>query len=589
MSKTESKSGDKKNNGMSMLRTTFTRFKWIFGYGKKHVPGIAIYTLMGMSGAFAAILSSLVSRDLVDIVTGHKTGTLIKTFAMLIGLQLLIVTVNNLSSYINVVISTKIENAVKADIYDQIMITDWESLSKYHSGNIVSRWSGDATSVASGLLSTIPNYIIYLFRFGMALYMVLSQDPTFALFALGSVPLSYFVSRRNLKRIGKTNLKAIEVNAKMSSFTQDSFSNIQNVKALDMIKLYSKQLRSYQKDSRDSRLRFQRTTIINSILLTVVSQIVTYSTYGWGVYRVWDGAISYGSMTMFIALSQSLSGTAQGLISLVPATIGVANSAGRVMEIVELPKEDYSDDAAVAAFLDKHRGHGVGISIQNVDFAYMNGNRVMDAVSFEAGPREVVGLVGPSGEGKTTTLRLLLAIINAKAGKAFLKAADSEETMNITAATRQLFAYVPQGNTMFASTIAENMRNVKEDATDEEIVEALKMACAWDFVEKLPEGINTELKERGGGLSEGQSQRLAIARALIKRSPILLLDEATSALDMDTERRVLDNIMQSDYPRTIVVTTHRPEVMDICDKVYVINNRELTLKNTEKQEEADEQ
>lgn len=565
-----------KNTFKEKIQSYIERFKWIYVYGKRHSLSIVVYTLLGLTATVVGLAGGLVSRDLVDIITGHRAGELIKTFAMMIGFQIMSILINNVSSYISTAISLKVENDIKADIYEKIMITDWESISQYHSGNIISRWAGDSASVANGVLNTFPNIIIQIFRFVSSLLLVIKYDWTFAIFVVVSVPLSFFVSRKNMERYRSINMENLEVSAKASAFSQDSFSNLQNVKALDMIKLYRKKLTEIQKETVDIRLKSQRTAIINSLILVCVSQLVTYSTYGWGVYRVWSGAISYGTMTMFLTLSQTLSGTAQSLLGVIPTTIGLANAAQRIIDIVELPKEDYSNEETLRELVEKHGDKGVGIKVEDVSFSYMSGTEVFDKVFFRANPRETVGLIGPSGEGKTTMLRLLLAIINPVNGKAFITADGNQEA--ITAAARQFIAYVPQGNTMFPGTIADNMRNVKEDATDEEIEEALKLACAWDFVSKLPEGINTEMKERGGGFSEGQAQRLSIARALIKRAPVLLLDEATSALDIETEKKVLANIAGAEYPRTCIVTTHRQEVMDACDRIYSINERVMKPK-----------
>ena len=297
-----------------------------------------------------------------------------------------------------------------------------------------------------------------------------------------------------------------------------------------------------------------------------------------GIYRVWSNAISYGTMTMFLSLSGTLTSSVNSLVSLIPSAISLTISAGRLMDIVKMPQEDYSQDTLVQSFEKQHKAEGIGLNMQNLSYTYHNGTSVFADASIEAYPHEIAALAGPSGEGKTTMLRLILSLLTPQEGSFHVCAgADHEQIIPMSPSTRKLFSYVPQGNTMFSGTIAENMRNVKPDATDEEIIEALQLACAWDFVEKLPEGIESTVKERGGGFSEGQAQRLSIAHALLRKSPILLLDEATSAPDVAAERKVLRNIMQDTYPRTCIVTTHRPTVLNICTRVYAIRDKKCQV------------
>ena len=256
------------------------------------------------------------------------------------------------------------------------------------------------------------------------------------------------------------------------------------------------------------------------------------------------------------------------------------------MDILGMPREDYSDYQKVEDFYQRNRDVGLSLAIRDMDYAYYNGNQVFEKTDFSARPHEIVALVGPSGEGKTTLLRIILALLEPQRGSLEIYGEGREkDRVGYSPSVRQLFSYVPQGNTMFSGTVAENMRNVKPEATEEEIVECLKVACAWEFIEKLPEGINSKIGERGGGFSEGQAQRLSIARALMKKSPILLMDEATSALDGETERRILHNIMRDEYPRTCIVTTHRTSVLTICHRVYAIRDRRCQVLSQEEIEE----
>ena len=564
------------------LRKMWAQSRWILQYGRRYWKAMVLYTLLGIAGSGVSLISSLISKDLVDIITGHQTGKLLATFAAMIGFSLANILVSQASGYASTFINLKVDSEIKNDIFAKMLVTDWEPLTAYHTGDLVTRWSSDASNISSGILNWIPNLIIYTFRFVSALAVVLYYDPTFALFALLGIPFSALLSRPLLRRMRNNNQKSAAMNAKMYGFNQEAFSNIQTIKAFDLIRFYTDRLKSLQTEYIRMRLDFQKMSILTSVLMSIIGFIVSYSCYSWGIYRVWSNAISYGTMTMFLSLSGTLTSSVNSLTSLIPTAISLTISAGRLMDIVEMPQEDYSQDSAVEKFGKQHRQEGIGLIMKDLDYTYRTGTNVFSGASMEAYPHEIVALVGPSGEGKTTMLRLILSLLKPQKGSFHICAGHNEkEQLAMSPSTRKLFSYVPQGNTMFSGTIAENLRNVKPDATDEEIIEALKLACAWEFVEKLPDRIESEVKERGGGFSEGQAQRLSIARALLRKSPILLLDEATSALDVATERKVLKNIMQDTYPRTCIVTTHRPTVLNICSRVYAIRDKQCEVLDEE--------
>ncbi len=561
------------------LKEMWSQSIWIYQYAKHYWLAMLFYTVLGLTGTIVSLVSSLVSRDLVNIITGHQTGKVIGTFCAMIGLNIGVTFVNQISGYFSNKISLKVDADVKADIFSKILVTDWESLTNYHTGDLLTRWSSDASNISSGVLNFIPNLIIYIFRFISAFAVVVYHDASFAVFAFLGMPVSLILSKTLMKRMVNNNKRSAQMGARMSGFNQETFSNIQIIKAFDLIGLYIQRLKQLQEEYINMKLDFQKMSIGTSLLLSTVGLLVSYASYGWGIYRVWSGAIDYGTMTMFLSLSGTLTSTLHNLTSLVPTAIGMTTSAGRLMDIVEMPREDYSADDETLQFARRHKTHGISLNLSDIKYEYKNGNLVFDGASMEAHPHEIVALVGPSGEGKTTMLRLILSIIQAQEGNAVCE--SEGETLLLSPSTRKLFSYVPQGNTMLSGTIAENMRNVKEDAADEDIIEALKLACAWDFVKKLPDGIYSEIKERGGGFSEGQSQRLSIARALLRKSPILLLDEATSALDVATERKLLKNIMNDKYARTCIVTTHRPTVLGVCSRVYKISDRKCMILNKE--------
>jgi ABC-type bacteriocin/lantibiotic exporter with double-glycine peptidase domain len=276
---------------------------------------------------------------------------------------------------------------------------------------------------------------------------------------------------------------------------------------------------------------------------------------------------------MFLQMASSLSSTFSSLVQTVPSAINAATCAGRLIEISDLKKEEVKDEKQ-AAHLKKEKKDGISLCLKKVDRSYQEGKQVIHQADLFAKAGEITALIGPSGEGKTTLLRLMLGLLHETSGEAWMEGADGTRCA-LSPASRELISYVPQGNTIFAGTIEENLKMVKADATEEELWESLRLGCAREFVEALPDGIHTYVGENGTGLSEGQAQRLAIARALLKDAPILILDEATSALDLETEANVLDHILHQNRMRTCIVTTHRESILPMSHHIYRITERRV--------------
>lgn len=346
---------------------------------------------------------------------------------------------------------------------------------------------------------------------------------------------------------------------------------MQLIKSFGILDVYSRKLRQLQKRQKTASLKFKKFSVLTSSTMALVGMVVGGLCFFWSVYRLWKGHITFGEMTMFLQLSGVLSGAFRALVGMAPVTISAATAAERVMEVTSLPKEEFLHDAEVQQML---RNGYCRIKLDHVDFSYTPEFPVLKNVSMEVQPGQVIGIVGASGEGKTTLLRILLGVVDVSGGSVTV---DGEDLcIPVSPSTRKLFSYVPQENTMFSGTIEENLRIMAPDATEEAIWEALEIACAAEFVRDL--GLDSTLGERGNGLSQGQIQRLAIARALLSPAPILLLDEATSALDMDTGSRILKNIVSGPKNRTCIITTHRLSVMDACGQVYEIVNGEMIPK-----------
>lgn len=555
------------------IKEMWEEFKWMFSYGKNYKKEIIFYTLLGLFSTVMSLISSVASKELIDIVTGHKTSKALTMAILMVSMSLFSLFFGQLMSRITLKINIRIQNEIQADIFDKIIKVNWMDLTKYHSGDLLNRFGSDVGTVAGSAIGWVPDLIISFFNFVATLSLILYYDPTMLLLTLINTPVMLLSSKLLMSKMRKYNMKVKEMNSEMMAFQSETFSNIDSIKSFGLVDLFSRKLKKYQNKFKKVSLDFNLFSIKTNTILSLIGMCINFSFYGWAVYRLWSGAITYGEMTFFLQQSGRMSGVFSSLIGIIPSTINSTISAKRLMEIINLPKEE--ENVETMNHLEKVQNNGFSLSLEDVYFSYVEDKKVLVSSSMEAKPGEIIALVGPSGEGKTTMIRMFLGLITPNEGNAILKDCDGNR-YPLSISTRHLFSYVPQGNTLFSGTIADNMRMVKEDATDEEIIQALKTACAYEFVEKLDQGINSEIGARGRGLSEGQCQRISIARAILRDAPILLLDEATSALDVVTERKVLHNIIVNHPNKTCVVTTHRPSVLNLCQRVYRVMNTELT-------------
>lgn len=552
-------------------------WKWIFSYSARYKGAIAFYIFLGVFSTSLGLVSSVASKYLIDIITGYQTSKLMIMLVIMVGSSLFSLLFDSVIGRISTKLSIDINNDIQADIFDKIVDADWMAINGYSNGDILNRFNGDIGTVSGNAISWLPTIIIAIYKFVATFVVILHYDVVMAIISFISAPFMLLISRFVIKKQREYSKKVREMSSQLMTFEVETFYNFDTIKSFGVAPYYSKKMRWWQQKYKDISLKYNMFSIKTNIFLSILGMLVQFVAFGYCLFRLWTHDISYGTMTLFLQQRSNLSGAFNNVISIIPSFLNSSVSAHRIRELVELPKEVHIPESNE---LDRYADQGFAVQMEEVNFSYVEGKRVITDSSFQACPGEIIALVGPSGEGKTTMIRLILGLIRPEQGKVVIRTSGGME-IKMNAETRHLFAYVPQGNTILSGTIAENMRIVKEDASDEEIIEALKTACAWEFVEKMPDTINAKIGERGRGFSEGQAQRIAIARAILRDAPILLLDEATSALDVTTERKVLRNIIQQNPTKVCIVTTHRPSVLNMCQRVYRVMETQVKELNEE--------
>ena len=547
------------------LKATLQDWKWILSFTRSHWLGVVGLTLLGLFSSALTLCSGIITKNLLDSILTMNTDRLLPMALLMVLSAMLGVVFQSFSARYSARLSTAMHHEVQRHAFDRLIHSDWMAVRRYSTGDLLTRFSGDIGTVAGCAMTFLPNLIVQLFTVLSTFGMICYYDPMMALICLVSTPALFLASRSLLRRQRDYNRRLRETTSGMAAFQSETFRNIDTLKGFGIEDAVSGQLLQWQDKNRDVILEHNRFTVQTHALLTTLTTLVQYAAMGYCIFRLWQGKMILSTMTFFLQQRGALQAAFSSLIGQIPRLLSGSVAAERIRELTDLPRDPDPTDEIPTPWCR--------IRLDNVSAAYEDGVKVLDGISLEAGPGEIVALVGPSGEGKTTLLRLLLGLMQPKSGTMELTDARGEKhTLGVQ--TRRYFSYVPQGNTLLAGTIAENLRLVNPDATDQELIAALEGACAWDFVAQMPGTIHAKLGEGGLGLSEGQAQRIAIARALMRKAPAMLLDEITSALDMETEQRVLTYLMNLGV--TCIVSTHRPSVLTMCTRAYRVEDGRIT-------------
>lgn len=545
------------------LTEVWQDWKWIFSFSRRRWLSILLYTLFGICSSAIALAAGVASKYLIDCIVAFDRERLMPLAFLMVLSGALSVGLRSLTSRYSAKLGIAMRNDVQATVFDNLLSSRWMEIRQFPTGDLLNRFAADVDTVANCAVSWLPNVIIQLFTVFATLGVVMYYDPVMALIAFASTPVLIFASRRLLRRQRSFNQQLRAVSSGMSTFEEETFRNIDTLKSFGVEEEMSEKLRFWQANHRKIALKYNKFSIQTNLLLTTLGTAVQYLALAYCLWQLWSGKILFGTMVLFLQQRSSLSGAFSSLISQIPAALSGSVAAERIRELTQLQKEPRQGRDTITP-----QG-GCAVELNRVCVSYEDNRRVLTDVQLHAASGEIVALVGPSGEGKSTLIRLILGLVPPEAGEGYL--VDSRGTrFPLGADTRHLFAYVPQGNTILAGSIADNLRLVNHQVTEEQMIEALKDACAWEFVSQQPRGIHSIIGEGGKGLSEGQAQRIAIARALVRRAPVMLLDEVTSALDYDTERQVLKNLMRRGV--TCIVATHRPSVLALCSEVYRVSD-----------------
>lgn len=530
-------------------------FKWLWRAWRGNQLQAILNAAIGLLSVVVSLAQVWAVQHAIDVASGHAEGSIYWSVGMMALLVLCGFALRICSIWVRNILGIKAQNRMQQRMLDRILRSEWTGKESHHSGDVLNRLEQDVGTVVSFLTETIPNTISVVAMFVGAFLYLFSMDKVLAFVIVGIIPVFVLLSKLYIGQMRRLTRQVRDSDSKVQSVLQETIQHRMLIKTLESDSVMVDRLESTQSELRHRVVKRTAFSVVSNFILNAGFSVGYLIAFLWAALRMADQTLTFGGMTAFLQLVNRIQGPARDLTRLAPVFVGVFTAAERLMELEENPLEEQGDPIPLTA--------PCGVRLEHITYAYDDGDsNVIEQLDFDFYPGSCTAVLGETGAGKTTLIRLILALLHPDEGKVILY--NQQEQKELSPLMRCNFVYVPQGNTLMSGTIRDNLRLGKLNATEEEIKTALEMSCA-SFVMELPDGLDTVCTEAGGGLSEGQAQRISIARALLRNRPIMLFDEATSALDPETERQLLHNIL-SHHDKTVIFITHRPAVVDYCDQ-----------------------
>jgi len=534
-------------------------FRWLWHAWKGNRLQAVLNAVIGLVSVVVSLSSVWAVQHAIDVASHATEGNIYWAVAIMGGLILCDFALNIASVWVQNILGVKAQNRMQQQILDRLLRSEWHGKESRHSGDVLNRLEFDVNSVVVFLTQTLPGALSTLALFLGAFIYLCNLDWRLALVITFMIPLFVLVSKIYVRQMRSLTREVRNQDSKVQSVLQETVQNRMLIKTLESDSAAVHKLEGTQSVLRRKVVKRTVFSVFSNLVLNFGFALGYLVAFLWAAIRMSGGVLTFGQMTAYLQLVNKIQSPARQLTKLVPAFVGVFTAAERLMELEEDPLEEQGDPIVLDA--------PCGVRLSNVSYAYTDADEdVIHNLNFDFRPGSCTAVLGETGAGKTTIVRMILALLKPQKGRVELY--NDKECREMSPRMRANLVYVPQGNTLLSGTIRDNLRLGKLDATDEEMRAALHKACA-DFVMELPDGLDTQCAEQGGGLSEGQAQRISIARALLRDRSIILFDEATSALDPETERHLLQNLLKHN-DKTIIFITHRLAVVDYCDQTLKI-------------------